>query len=90
MKIKRDSKGFKPRPCAAYDDEGVCIAVGDSVNDLAKQLHVDPSAVSKGCKKHNGMYAYIMTDEELEQYERDERKRDARKAEKVCRNAENT
>lgn len=77
------------RMVAAYDDDGVCIAVADSVSDLAKFLGVWPSTVTRWCKSRKHC-AYIMTDEELERYERDKRKRDARKAKKVRRDAENT
>lgn len=64
----------KRRLCAAYDKDGVCIAVGDGVIDLAQQLHKTPSTVYKGCAGRSERYAYIMSDTELEAYEKKIRK----------------
>lgn len=60
----------KKRPCAAYDKDGVCIAVADSVSELAEMVGKDPSTVTAGIRNGSELYAYIMTDEELEEYEK--------------------
>lgn len=49
----------KPKSCVAYDEDGVCIAVGDSIHDLARQLHVTTSAVSHGLNRHSPRYAFV-------------------------------
>lgn len=56
----------KSRPCAAYDAEGVCIGVGDSVNDLARQLKMSASSIAKALKRGDPRYAYILDYDEIE------------------------
>lgn len=60
----------KKKACAAYDKDGVCIAVADSVSELAEMINKKPSTITKGIKNGSPLYAYIMTEEELEEYEK--------------------
>lgn len=60
----------KKRAYAAYDKDGVCIAVADSVSELASMVHKQVSTITKGIKNGSPLYAYIMTDEELAEYEK--------------------
>lgn len=53
----------KEKPCATYDRDGICIAVGDSIHDLARQLRVSSGTVSKALHRGSKKYAWI---EELE------------------------
>ena len=63
-------KMSEPKPCIAYDKDGQCIAVGDSINDLARQLGITPAAVSHGLHRGCTRYAYIEEDKENDE-ERD-------------------
>lgn len=65
MMTKTKHKFEKSRPCAAYDEEGVCIGVGDSINDLARQLKVSASTIAKCLKHGSKRYAYILDDDEI-------------------------
>lgn len=63
-------KKTEPRPVAAYDREGVCIGVYDSISDMARTLGKDKSGIYRQLKKKSGMYAYILSEEELEELEK--------------------
>ena len=52
------------KPCAAYDRDGQCIAVGDSVHEQARLLGVTVQAVSHGLHRGSRRYAFLEVDDD--------------------------
>lgn len=54
----------EPIACAAYGNDGTCIAVENSIHDLAKKIGRDPSTISRGLQTGSPLYGYVEDEEE--------------------------
>ena len=54
----------KPVACAAYDADGTCIAIADSIADMAKITGRAISTISHDLRNGSRLYGYVDDEEE--------------------------
>lgn len=54
----------KPVACVAYDADGTCIAIADSIADMAKITGRAISTISRDLRNGSRLYGYVDDEEE--------------------------